>query len=682
MLGARDFGLVTPDFWLPTSDFPRFMTINRRTFLQVTTAGIAAAGEAVRANFAFADADPKTTPILKFESSPDHASIPFLSWDTEGGDRAQRNLLRSGPGVTFRVKVGDVWREAVELPTRKRAKGKNGVEFGVEISPQEKLQWFIDGNDAFMMLDFSRHHRGKGKRRNIEIELVFPFDPRMTPVTAIPSDWRADCSMKLPAVISAPDFGQMVLDSPSRASVEVRVEGSRKDHTVDLTLRFPTPDADRPVNFTFTPLHLAPPAGLKDAGMWKSARRGWYNLWQPSARWGEQNRPYSAPPGILANNVVSDPASCSLWFYSDSILWTPKIASSISAAKLVRRSVDWWLDQRTRPSGEVICYWDYGNFLDSNAGVLISAWDYVEATGDLSWLRQRIERLEFISDFLARRDIDNDGMVEAIQSGNRNTLVQPARSCCWVDAVNCGHKDGYSNAVIYRSWRCLADLERKLDRRVQQARYTTLAVRLKETYAKVLFNPDTGWLGWWRSADGELHDYASPLVNSLAIEYGLVEPERGDGILTRLRAKMQAVGFTRFDLGVPLTLIPIHRSDYLLPHALGLPEREDGTDTFQQYQNGGINGMIGGHFIAAEYVAGRGKEADKHLNAMLTRQSQGKFQNGVVNKAHFGGEWNTWDGQPCGYEGYLADMYYFLLGVVMREPELRARILRPLEDQV
>src|SRR4029077_11963164 len=133
-------------------------------------------------------------------------------------------------------------------------------------------------------------------------------------------------------------------------------------------------------------------------------------------------------------------------------------------------------------------------------------------------------------------------------------------------AVNCGHKDGYSNAVIYRSWRCLADLEAKLGRGDRQAHYAGLADRLKAAYVRTLLNPDSGWLGWWRSADGELHDYATPLVNSMAIAYGLVDPAQGSKILSLLRAKMQAVGFTRFDLGAPVTLVPIHRSDYLQPH--------------------------------------------------------------------------------------------------------------------
>src|SRR3990170_3204430 len=109
---------------------------------------------------------------------------------------------------------------------------------------------------------------------------------------------------------------------------------------------------------------------------------------------------------------------------------------------LVRRTIDWWLDYRTQATGEVVGYWDYLNFLDANPGLLISAWDYVEATDDREWLVRRVAQLEFISEFLARRDVDGDGMVEATQSGNYGTLIQPARSCCWWDALNCGHKDG------------------------------------------------------------------------------------------------------------------------------------------------------------------------------------------------------------------------------------------------
>ena len=85
------------------------------------------------------------------------------------------------------------------------------------------------------------------------------------------------------------------------------------------------------------------------------ARRGWFNIWQPSARWGDQGNPFSAPAGMLGNNVISDPASCSLWFYADQAFWTPEVSPGLSMMPLVRRTLEFWLDdKRMRPTGEVI----------------------------------------------------------------------------------------------------------------------------------------------------------------------------------------------------------------------------------------------------------------------------------------------------------------------------------------
>src|ERR1035441_4869518 len=82
--------------------------------------------------------------------------------------------------------------------------------------------------------------------------------------------------------------------------------------------------------------------------------------------------------------------------------------------------------------------------------------------------------------------------------------------------------------------------------------------------AKTFLNPKTGWLAWWKSEDGELHDLSSPMISSLAICYGLIEPPQGRQMLDRLWNKMEAVGFKRFDLGVPITLTPVRRGDYLM----------------------------------------------------------------------------------------------------------------------
>jgi hypothetical protein len=525
------------------------------------------------------------------------------------------------------------------------------------------------------------------KGKSLCARLLFPFDPKITPTTVLPALWQGDGVFRLPAVINAPDFGPMLLKEASGRNVRGQLEGSRPNKIVELALEFPEIEADKPVILTLTPLLLAPPLGLRDTGMWHGARRGWLNALQPCARWGEQDKPFSSPAGILGNNVISDPASVSLWFYADQAFFTPEVAPGISLTDLVRRTIDYWLDERMRRdekgslTGEITGYWDYGNFLDANASPLISAWDYIEATGNIPWLKARIERLELVADFLARRDVDSDGFVEATQSGNRGALIQPNRSCAWWDALNCGHKDGYTNALIYRAWRCLADLEGKLGREDKRSVYIRLADRLKAVYAKTLYNPRTGWLAWWRSADGELHDYASPTLNGLAIEYGLVEPALGHKILDRLWKKIGESGFTRFDLGVPPMLIPVHRSDYLQPDAIGIPKQEDGGDTFGQYMNGGITAGHVLHFLNAHYVLGEGERADKVLWAMLERQKRGEFQNGVRDASGEGIDWTTWDGKPSGYEGYLADSFRFLQAVFLREPEFRARLYRPIRAE-
>jgi hypothetical protein len=518
------------------------------------------------------------------------------------------------------------------------------------------------------------------------IELGFPFEPRVAATTVLPSAWDDEGNLHLPAIVSAPDFGQVLLTATPQANLKGRLIGSRANHTVDLTLELPAPRSGKAIALSLKPLRLPAPSGLKDKSLWPAVRRGWFNAFQPSAQWGDQGNRFSAPAGILANNVVSDPVSCLMHWWADQALLTPQFSSEIRVPELVRRTVDWWLDKRTKPTGEVFAYWDHADMLDANASPLIAAWDYVEASGDRRWLARRIERLEFIAEYLVKRDVDNDGLVESTHSGNYGTLIEPMRAGSAYDTINAGHKDAYCNALIYRAWRCLADLEKQLKRHEQQARYAHRAEQLKAAYGKTFFNPKTGWLVWWKSEDGELHDLSSPLITSLAICYDLVEPQHGREMLNLLWTKIEAVGFKRFDLGVPITLTPVRRGDYLMGiSGCGVPQREDGSDTFGQYLNGGCLVSDAVYFITALHMVGEHAKGDRVLHAMVERQARGVFpngggfQNGVVNEYPRGAEFYTWDGQTCGYEGHLTYSYAFLQAVLLREPALRARVLRPLQ---
>ncbi len=654
--------------------------LNRRSFLHLAGAslGAAALGSAAKSlsleKKEERHAVREIKPVFRVKPDADHAQITFLSWDTERGNRAQTNLLRLNSPLTLRIRVSGVWRTSGDLEARSENSGDKGTSYTFPVAPDTELHWKIRIFPDRLAMTVS----GQGRSiQDVEaLEVYFPFDAQVTPTTLLPRTWSDDSSGLLPAVISSPDFGQILLEE-SHPGVKAKLEGNRDKHTVDLSLELPIMRNGDPFTLTFTPVRLAPPKGMTDRTLWREVRRGWFNAWQPSSRWGDQNRPFSAPVGILANNVISDPVSFALPFYADQALWTPEIAPGVSVMDQVRRSIDWWLEERTDPTGEVIGYWDYRHFLDANPGILISAWDYVEATGNLTWLKSRIEQLEHLSAFLEQRDIDGDGMVEATQSGNYNTLIEPARSCCWWDALNCGHKDGYTNAIIYRAWRCLAELEGRLGRQNKQEAFTSRAERLKSVYFKTLYNPETGWLAWWKSADGQLHDYATPIVNGMAIEYGLVEPEEGRKILARLWKKMQEVNFARLDLGLPCTFVPVRRADYLQPTGLGVPSREDGTDTFGDYMNGGISSGHTLHFIMAHHVVGEHEKGDELLRAMLDRQEKTGFQNGVQNQANKGIDWTNWNGAPKGYEGYLADVFMFMQAAVLREPEKSARFYRP-----
>lgn len=649
--------------------------ISRRAFIELATCGAVAASEAA-AKRGIVRHWQGSNPVLRMIPDRERPLVKFVSWDTEGGGRSLENLLRAGSGVTLRIQTGGQWHPAETFPSEASFPAPGRTHYRIRVAPGFDLLWRMEATGGYLTFVVSSHARGHHEVTGVE--LLFPFDPRVTPTTVLPSAWNEDRSLLLPAVVSAPDFGQMLLSGRKHSELKGRLEGSRKNHTVNLILELPTPLPKHGVRISLHPIRLDPPEGMQDEHLWLMARRGWFNAWQSTAKWGEANRPFSSPAGILANNVISDPCSMALPFYADAAFWTPEIAPGISVARLARESADWWMDQRTSADGVVTGYWNYKTFLDANTGPILTAWDYVEATGDNDWLERRRERLEFIADYLARRDVDGDGLVEALQSGNPNTLFQPARGCSWWDAVNSGHKDGYTNALIYRAWRCLADLESRLGRNGPAARYNRLADKLKAAYTKALYNPKTGWLGWWRDANGKLHDYATPVVNGLAIEYGLIEPRQGKQILARLWKKIHEVGFERFDLGLPCVLTPIHRGDYLLPDSLGCPKKEDGTDTFEIYMNGGITAGQILHFLAAHYVIGEPEKADHMLYDMLLRQKKGKFQDGVQNKFPDGIDWTTWTGKPCGYEGYLADVYFFLQAIVLREAPLRSRYYRPL----
>ncbi len=628
---------------------------------------------------------PDADPVLRIEPDTGQPGIPYLSWDTEGTKREKVNLLRAP--IHLRLQVGDGWHDAVEYATKYKGLSTDAHRYEIRVQNDCRIFWDVHTEASG---GFSLSFSGAGERLSAVtgMQLVFPFDPRATATTVLPSQWNADGTLQFPAILSAPDFGQMLMTREQVGGLTGTLTGNRREHTIDLSLDLPAPKRTA-YTLRFEPLRLPKPKGFEDEDLWRVVRRGWFNILQPSARWGDTSTRSYAPPGVLSNNVISTPVSCLLFFYGDHAFLVPELAPGVSATTQIRQTLDWWLDDQLTETGEMAAWPEIFGMLDANAAPLIAAWDYVESTGDLSWLAERIERLEFVADYLVKRDIDGDGLVEAVHSGNYGTQIARFGSSAY-DTINSGHKDAYGNALIYRAWRCLADLEKQLGRTKLQDRYTRCADRLKAIYFDTLYDPSTGWLAWWRSEDGKLHNLTSPMINSLAIEYGLVPPEKGREILNRLWEKVEETGFERFDLGLPLTLFPVRKGDYALPkpgkksRPHGAPEREDGTDTFGMYLNGGCMVSDAIHIITALQIVGEDQKANRLLQAMLERQVRGVypngggFQNGIVDHYPEGAEFYTWSGETCGYEGFLTYSFSFLQAVFLRQKEYRDRLFRPL----
>jgi len=588
----------------------------------------------------------------------DSGSIHFLSWDNEGGGMAQRNLLRPKTAIALR--------------------GHDGAQLK-SIDDPGRIAIKITAGGGFDFNVFG----GRSTTARSGLRLVVPFDPRTSAVSVLPA--RIDDSQRfyLPAIVSAPGFGQMLVTAGQGADGATRFEGSRRDKILDWSIELPPLRAEQMVTFSFRPMVLPPPAGVTDKARWDLARRAWLNVLQATARWGETRSADSAPAGVLGNNILSDPVSSCLFIYADHAFCMPQLAPGISGMDLVGRTLDWWLEKRMLPSGEVPGYTRFTDFTDTNPSILISAWDYAEATGDRRWLEKRIAALERVANFQASRDIDGDGLIEAVQSGNAGTLTLHQRSCSAYDAVNCGHKDSYSNILTYRAFRCLADLEAKLGRTGRQRHYNLLADKLQASFVKVLFNHETENVVGWISRDGQVHDYLVPAISCLAITYGLVDRQQGKRTLKRLRDKLTERGFTRYDLGMPMSLVPIRRLDYMLGGAPGAPQRDDGADTFGLYLNGGIATGDALRFLTAHYVVGEKEFADSMLDRMLARVPKGDYADGgfpigIVNQYPLGAEFLDWKGNPCGYEGLMTHGYHFLDAVCLREPQMRARLHRPL----
>jgi hypothetical protein len=405
--------------------------------------------------------------------------------------------------------------------------------------------------------------------------------------------------------------------------------------------------------------------GIEGDKRFDGFRRNWLNILQINPRLG-----------VLGNNSASDTCASCVAEYGDIALYSPRLTETYQPLDSLRQLLDAYI-------GGMPGYGFPGNvafdmpgaaphqdpvFLDAYPNLLIGATDYVLGSNDRAWLEKNYPALKKWTEALLATDRDGNGLFEYELSGNSGSWPDPIRfrPANWWDTIGFGHEDAYSNALAYRGLRGMEKMAGDLGKREDAARYRAAADKLRSVYVKTFFNPATGVLAGWKSADGKLHDYYFLFVNGIAIHYGLVPRDQANAIMDRLLKKMKEVGYTRFELGLPGNLIPIARKDYVdLNLRFGGGRKEDNSDGFQIYENGGATGSFAFFTLAALYDLGRKEEADKILLPMLEGFEKGGFQGFGPNGMTY--DWKAWDGAPWGYEGFLSDNYYALLAVLARE---------------
>ena len=338
--------------------------------------------------------------------------------------------------------------------------------------------------------------------------------------------------------------------------------------------------------------------------------------------------------------------------------------------KIVRRTYERQIERSFKESqgecGEVsVCYFNNkkqksgGCASDSTPGAIIglcgiSSWN-------MEFAKKYLPNAIKAADFLLNFDSDGDGIFELPFPGDY--MGQPCETgyCNWWDNFSFGHKDIYFNYLTYRALRELSQLLHKLNRHRVAQKYEKQLEKFRESFFDTFYNPETGWMVGWISKNGKIHDYGFTFAVSMGINEGLIPKSEGKKMIKLLLAKMKKEGYGDLRFGIPGNVCPVAQAD-----TIDWPCMSD----WGRYENGGLNGMNGYHFLTAMYNVGMEKEADEILFAILNTYEKEMTHSGLMPGYCQSIDWRTPQGVPCGYN-YLADNYYFLLSVYVGKYKMK-----------
>ena len=258
------------------------------------------------------------------------------------------------------------------------------------------------------------------------------------------------------------------------------------------------------------------------------------------------------------------------------------------------------------------------------------------------------------ADYIMSRDTDGDGIFEVAFPGDYMFQeCEFGQQTNWWDNFAFGHKDIYFNYLCHRALRELCELLEKLNKRSLAKKYREQLKKFDKVFFDTFYNPETGLMAGWISKNGKVHDYGFTFAVSMGINEGLISKEKGAKMIKILLDIMDKEGYGDLRFGIPGNVMPVAQEDTMY-----WPCMSD----WGRYENGGLNGMNGYHFLTSMYNVGMTEEADKILFAILDTYEKEMTHSGLMPGYCRSVDWRTKEGVACGYN-YLADNYYFLLSV-------------------
>ena len=612
------------------------------------------------------------SPYLSLTVDKETAKLAFIGIEAGGRDRDKHgtyNLLLPGPGgmpAAFR-KAPPKEEATVFDDTTLTLVNENGAISRLEATDDRSFVWSLSGAPTTDLLNI---------RFNIKTAPVTIWSESICkkdlPKPIATSDPMVVFKHRysLPMILHFPDFGRLKIeaDSPDVYCIE---ELRKSEDYTGFGLGFRNFGGSHPVMnalhygcssltfrakkgeaaLRFTVMEeLYPELPFEAGEEWNGLRRAWMNSFALNRRYfdmgdniflhGRAHLSVQMKSDLLQVMGGEDEHFKMVRFIFERQMWNSFLCSQAEDGE-----VNFAYANRKKGE-EPMCA-----FIDSTPGSVIATAGI--AHWNLPLAKKMIPYAMKAADFILTLDKDGDGIFEVPFSGNN--IDAPVefgeRQRNWWDNFAFGHKDIYFNYLCHRALRELSALLGRLHRGEEAKKYRDQLEKFDKNFMSTFYNPETGVMAGWISEDGRMHDYMFTFAVSMGIDEGLIPIPQGRKMLKILLAKMKAEGYGDLRYGIPGNVAPVADEDTVQWPCM--------TD-WGRYENGGLCGMNGFHFLTAMYKVGLEKEADAIFKAILhtfdTQFTHTGLMPGYVQSV----DWRTKDGNRCGYN-YLADNYYFLL---------------------